>query len=151
MRLDRKAEGKWAIKSDWTIKWCVSLCFSKDTFIYPHLLLNTIHHSKKAKPISWFVFVMGFFLPAQLFQQSSRKALYSGKMGLLQTTKFFFNTGIPRLQRFLVTRFHFARIFEAEFLYYEMDIFLTIFFCYTMIHVARISRNAVFCLPQKTR
>ena len=60
-------------------------------------------------------------------------------------------TGIPRLPRFLVTRFHFARIFEAEFLYYKINIFFDNFFGYTMIHVARISRNAVFCLPQKTR
>ena len=62
-----------------------------------------------------------------------------------------YSTGIPWLPRFLVTRFHFARIFEAEFLYYKINIFLTIFFGYTMIHIARISRNAVFCLPQKTR
>ena len=41
--------------------------------------------------------------------------------------------------------------FEAEFLYYKISISLTIFFGYTMIHVARISRNADFCLPQKTR
>ena len=69
-----------------------------------------------------------------------------------KVTLFFrLYTGIPRLPRFLVTRFHFARIFEAEFLYYKINIFLTIFFGYTMIHIARISRNAVFCLPQKTR
>ena len=37
-------------------------------------------------------------------------------------------TGIPRLPRFLVTRFHFARTFEAIILYYKMKIFLTIFF-----------------------
>ena len=61
------------------------------------------------------------------------------------------STGIPRLPRFLVPRFHLARIFEAEFLYYKINIFLTISFGYTMIHIARISRNAVFCLPQKTR
>ena len=60
-------------------------------------------------------------------------------------------TGIPRQPRFLVTRFHFMGIFEAEFLYYKINIFLTISFGYTMIHIARISRNAVFCLPQKTR
>ena len=37
-------------------------------------------------------------------------------------------TGIPRLQRFLVARFHFARIFEAEVLYYKIMYFFDNFF-----------------------
>ena len=37
-------------------------------------------------------------------------------------------TGIPRLQRFLVARFHFARIYEAEVLYYKIMYFFDNFF-----------------------
>ena len=37
-------------------------------------------------------------------------------------------TGIPQLPRFLITRFHFARIFESEFLYYKIKKIFNIFF-----------------------
>ena len=41
-----------------------------------------------------------------------------------------YNTGIPRLPRFLVARFHFARIFEAAVLYYKISLFDNLFWLY---------------------
>ena len=65
------------------------------------------------------------------------------------------NTGVPRLTRFLIVRFHFTRILDLSksqiLQYIIIEFFMTFFFCYTMIHVARISRNADIGLPQKTR
>ena len=103
-------------------------------------------------PQLWVCHVQYLLCPFCLQQPGKFRKIKLNKNSVkLKYSTWFPITGIPRLPRFLVMRLHFARIFEAEFLYYKINIFLTISFGYTMIHIARISRNAVFCLPQKTR